>query len=356
MASQLLTLGVALTAANDVANQIIAKATETAITSLTSNLNSVITATLDQFRKAQADSTKTSKPMIFGKDGDGDPKHCFSDWCVHVIKNDRSYLEKEYGSEFAPWQRAALGESSGTTGGYIVPPQFNDQIMAIAAENNTFRQNAFTQPMTGATLAFPYLDITTVRTAGQSPFFGGVVFNWTQEAQTRTETEPTFKMMESRPTSLAATRCLPTSCWPTILTAWKSSSTPSLARPSVGTKSLPTSRAPVPASRWACLNANATLAIPRDTASHFTFPDLAAMQSHLLPSSYGKAQWWISPTVVADLLQLKDYVGRAIFISIDMGATQPPVWKMLGMPVNITEKLPALGTAGDVLLADPRST
>jgi HK97 family phage major capsid protein len=30
-----------------------------------------------------------------------------------------------------------------------------------------------------------------------------------------------------------------------------------------------------------------------------------------------------------------------------------PTWKMLGLPVNITEKLPALGTKGDLMLIDP---
>jgi HK97 family phage major capsid protein len=40
------------------------------------------------------------------------------------------------------------------------------------------------------------LDVTTVQASGTSPFFGGVILNWTEEAQTRTETEPQFKMLE----------------------------------------------------------------------------------------------------------------------------------------------------------------
>src|SRR3954454_1074060 len=52
--------------------------------------------------------------------------------------------------------------------------------------------------MASATLQFPFLDITTVQAAGVTPFFGGVQMVWTAEAQTRTETEPTFKQMELR--------------------------------------------------------------------------------------------------------------------------------------------------------------
>jgi len=59
----------------------------------------------------------------------------------------------------------------------------------------------------------------------------------------------------------------------------------------------------------------------------------------LLPASYARARWYISPTVVTDLLQLKDGAGRAIFLSIDQGVTRAPVWKLLNLPVTITEKI-----------------
>ena len=100
---------------------------------------------------------------------------------------------------FNAWQKAALGESSRVTGGYIVPPDFYQNLLAIAAEENAFRQLAFVQPMASATMQFPYLDITTAQAAGNSPFFAGVIAYWTSEAQTRTEFEPAFKMMSSRP-------------------------------------------------------------------------------------------------------------------------------------------------------------
>jgi HK97 family phage major capsid protein len=77
------------------------------------------------------------------------------------------------------------------------------------------------------------------------------------------------------------------------------------------------------------------------------------MLSKLLPASYDRAHWYVSPSVVPQLLQLQDGANRAIFISIDQGAVKPPVWKLLNLPVHITEKLPALGTAGDVVLCDP---
>jgi HK97 family phage major capsid protein len=57
--------------------------------------------------------------------------------------------------------------------------------------------------MGSATLQFPYLDVTTVQSAGVTPFTGGVQMYWTSEAQTRTETEPKFKMMELKAQELS---------------------------------------------------------------------------------------------------------------------------------------------------------
>jgi HK97 family phage major capsid protein len=77
------------------------------------------------------------------------------------------------------------------------------------------------------------------------------------------------------------------------------------------------------------------------------------MQSKLLPSSWKNAVWLFSPSVVPELLQLKDGASRAIFISVDQGAAKTPTWNLLGRPAIATEKIPALGTNGDLMLIDP---
>jgi predicted phage gp36 major capsid-like protein len=147
-------------------------------------------------------------PLIFGPGGSGNPKRNFGDWCAKVATAcigrsaealaAAAALEKEYGSVPGDGFRtkASLAESSGITGGYTVPPDFYQQLLRIVAENTFIRPRAFVQPMASATLQFPFLDVTTVQSACVSPFFGGVQMYWTEEAQTRTETEPQFKMME----------------------------------------------------------------------------------------------------------------------------------------------------------------
>jgi HK97 family phage major capsid protein len=318
------------------------------------NLNQVITDTLKQFADAQAQSRKVSAPILFGEGGQGDAKKSFGDWALAVARGDSRYLEKHYGSVFNPWStKAALGESSGVTGGYTVPVDFYKQLMAVMAENAFIRPRAFVYPMGSATTQFPYLDITTVQAAGTSPFFGGVLMNWTAEAQTRTETEPQFKMMELR-------------AWE--LSGYSVSSNVLLQDSVVGLEKVLFglfAKAIVWYEEFAFLQGNgvgkpqgmltapAAIAFNRSLAGHIQYADVAGMWAKLLPVSWGNAVWTISPSVVPDLLQLKDGAGRAIFISIDQGAAKSPTWNLLGRPVFPTEKVPALGTKGDLMLLDP---
>jgi hypothetical protein len=211
----LIASGVAEPCSNDPLGPIIQKSMEALTTNFTNSLNSVVEVTLKRFQDAQSQARKNSVPAIFGEGNPGDPAHNFGDWLQHAITactgkgkaayQAQEYLEKEYKQgDLNARQKAALGESSGVTGGYTVPPQFADKIQAIMAEDTFIRPRAFVQPMSSATLQIPYLDITTAQAAGVSAFFGGMQAAWTAEAQARTEYEPQFKQLELRPWELSA--------------------------------------------------------------------------------------------------------------------------------------------------------
>jgi HK97 family phage major capsid protein len=350
----LVSSGAARLVADDPLTPVIARGVESALGGFTRGLDQIINATLKQFADAQAKSRRSSVPILFGEADTGDPKKTFGDWALAVARNDRHYLEKHYGSVFNEWTtKAALGEASGAAGGYTVPPDFYAQLLAIVAENSFIRPRAWVQPMASATLQFPYLDVTTVQSAGVSPFFGGVQMSWTAEAQTRTETEPAFKMMELK-------------AWE--LSGYSVSSNVLLQDAAFGLEKFLYSLFGM-AIAWfeefaflqgngvgkpqGMLSAGATIAVTRNAGGQVQFIDVATMWSKLLPVSWQKAIWCFSPSVVPQLLQLKDGANRAIFISIDMGAAKAPNWSLLGRPALPTEKLPALGTKGDLMLIDP---
>jgi HK97 family phage major capsid protein len=106
------------------------------------------------------------------------------------------------------------------------------------------------------------------------------------------------------------------------------------------------------------LNSAAAISVNRSGGgTNLGFTDVATMWSKLLPVSWNKAIWVGSPSIIPKLIQLTDGANRAIFLQIgsaNAGAvTTGPNWALLGRPFFPTEKLPALGTKGDLVLLDP---
>jgi HK97 family phage major capsid protein len=333
---------------------LIEKAMSSAVDKLSEGMSQAIQTALKQVADAQGQAKKHAVPALFGQKGDGNPKHCFGDWCIAVARKDRAYLEKEYGSQFNDYTtKAALAELSGVTGGYVVPPEFYQGIMDLAAEDTFFRQRAFVQPMGSASLMFPYLDITTVQSSGVSPFFGGVQMYWTEEAQTRTETEPQFKMMELKAHELSG---------------YAVSSNVLLQDAAFGLERY-LMKLFAKAIGWfeeyaflqgngvgkpmGILNSAAAIKVSRNASNNFKFVDAAKMLSYLLPSSQKRSIWTMHPYVLQVLVQMEDASGRIIWVPNNGGLQDKVPGTLFGLPVITTEKVPALGTTGDVMLIDP---
>ena len=145
----------------------------------------------------RAQARRHAVPAIFGSGGDGDPRKSFGDWCLAVARNDRSYLEKHYGSTFNEWQH----EGGPRRGVAASPAATRCRPTSISSSWPSWprRRSSATRLRAAdglGQLQIPYLDVTTVQSAGVTPFFGGVQMYWTAEAQTRTETEPQFKQLE----------------------------------------------------------------------------------------------------------------------------------------------------------------
>jgi HK97 family phage major capsid protein len=334
----------------------IARGIEGALAGFTRGLDGIIASTLKQFADAQSQSRRVGAPLIFGPGEKGDPDHNFGDWLLCVATGNRKRLEEHYKSEFVVSRtKAAMGESSGTTGGYVVPPEFYQGLLAIVDENAIFRkQGAWVQPMASATLMFPYLDITTAQAAGTSPFFGGVKMNWTEEAQNRTETEPAFKMMELKAHELSGYAVSSNVLLQDAAFGLEKFLRMLFGRAIAWYEDFAFFQGDGTGKPQGVVGANATVQVTRSASATIAFSDLSKMWGSLLPSSWERCFWAFSPTCVQQLLQLKDGANRALFMTVEAGGIhQKPSWTLLNRPAVPTEKLPALGTRGDLCLIDP---
>ncbi len=259
--------------------------------------------------------------------------------------------------------KAALAESTGVTGGYTVPPMFAEQLLAYEAEAAIIEPMCTKFPMTSLTLQIPSLDMTTAQGSGNTPFYGGIKASWNAESASITETEPTF-----RQTELTAHQ----------LSLFLVASNTLLADNAVGLDALLTTFMSG-AMRWykelsflqgtgvgqplGVLNAPAAISVSRGGgANTIIYTDIVKMYAKMwFPDQTNNLVWMASQSTLPQILAISDLSGgtgstansgRFAFTSFDQGAVKKPDWMLLGHPLYFTEKLPKLGTAGDLMLID----
>lgn len=280
----------------------------------------------------------------------------------------------KWGLGGAEVRKVALAEGSGQTGGYVIPPQFMNELLTIAAEDGFIEQRAKVIPMNSRTAQWPTLDITTAQARGTSPYFGGILAQWQPEAATINESEPAFRQSEWV-------------AWDLVL--YTVSSNQLLADNGIGLDALLTQLFGQ-AITWykeyaflqglgagstmplGVLNAPATINQTATTtlSGGFVYSDAAAMMAHLQIRSWDDACWVMHQSVLPSLLNMVDHVtaagaadtgSRFAWVSPtgDQRNMGPAAMKMPnaflnGLPIFFTEKLPALAasTAGSVLLVD----
>ncbi len=284
-------------------------------------------------------------------------------WRASQAKADDVVIEKYIKANglrmsVADYRKTALAEGSGTTGGYTVPPEYANDLLLVDPEDTVLVGKTDDYVLTGREIRMPMLNMSGSLSAGQSNFFGGMSGQWTAEAATRVESEPSFKEVvlvanEFSGYALASRNLLfdnkvaleqrLTRLFREMIAWYRDYAY--LVGDGVG-------------KPRGILNAPATLTVARATASHIGYPDICSMLGKLLPQSWKTAMWVLTQSGLTDMLQLADTNGQLViqpYFSSTMGpAGVKPVMQMLGIPVKVTEKTPALGTAGDLMLIDPK--
>lgn len=230
----------------------------------------------------------------------------------------------------------------GSEGGFAIPKQFGEMIMAFSPESSIVRSKATIIPggdFPDAPISFPALD-----QSGGKGVYSGVVTSWLGEGEEIDETS--FSLREIEMASKAVAGFIPFSN--KLLRNSGAAST-------MGTMLL--RQAVMKAEDDAFIGGNgigkplgfmnhkSAKAINRNTANDVKFNDLANM----IQSSKGDIkEWVISQTLYSTLRVLEDGSGRLIFS--DGTAGMPPM--LLGFPIRWSERTPARGSKGDVMLLD----
>ncbi len=245
----------------------------------------------------------------------------------------------------------ALGEGTDSAGGFLVPEEFRATLLGRTLERSVVRPYATKIPMASDTINIPKV----VDSSHASSLFGGVVAYWTEEAGSKTAVDPVFGSVK-----LIAKK----------LTGYTYASDELLDDSAIGLEALLLQQFST-AIAWfedlaflrgtgvgqphGIFASGAVVQPFRAAVNAVSLADLGACMARMLPESlYGPSTVWIlSPAVLAQLTQLVSTVITWLPGSMTGGgaANRIPA-TILGMPFIVTEKVPTLGTTGDIGLYD----
>lgn len=267
----------------------------------------------------------------------------FGDWLLAVKNNNTKRLKEVYKSQ------KALAEGSGTSGGYLVPEEFQARLMAIADANGIIRPRASVIPVGSESGVLPALDISQdlSSTTGATAFAGGVVASWGAEAASLTATEPKFNLVKWNIHKLQG---------------YTQASNELVADSAIGIEALLTAlfgRAVASMEDYAFINgtgageplgilkSGAAIGVTTTTNDQFKIEDAMKMYGQF-QSVGGSPVWILNPALTVDLYS---------YFSVSTGGTdfiQPregvPM-SLLGFPILFSEHMPAANT-DDAMLVD----
>ena len=248
-----------------------------------------------------------------------------------------------------------MEEGEDSQGGFLVPEVFRADLQMIALENSIVRPNGATiiPPIKTDSLKIPYVDDTSHATT----VFGGVQASWTAEAAAKDLTKPKFGQMELTPHKLAGITYLShelrddsaIALVPLIKrmfgSAWGYFEDDAFINGNGVGQPL------------GILNCNCLKVVNRNTLLRVMIEDLAEMYACMLPGSHDYGVWVINPGVIPELLEMgsgnaADASGKILVFTKDVQGK--PRWEIWGRPVFFSEKMPTLGTQGDIGFFDMR--
>jgi len=266
----------------------------------------------------------------------------FGDYLVAVRQKNDMRLKTIY--------KVALAEGSGATGGYGVPTEYGQVLNEKTKEFNALRRaGAMTTVLQGRSKQYPVLDIETAPSAGYTAYAGGVTAAWTDEATAPTESEPRFRQIELVVHKLAAYSLASSEVRDDFQESLDGILARSFAKAMGAAEEYAFFRGDGVGKPFGIMSSGALISAARSAASTVALADLAQMMSDFTPESWNSGAWFISATVVDQIIQL-------VSAPLTWMENMRDDWRqssLLGLPLYVVGCLPALNTAGDILLVDP---
>lgn len=245
----------------------------------------------------------------------------------------------------------AMGSTVPADGGFLIPEYLRADMLRISLEKAVVRSRARVIPMETLTVPFPMIDSTS----NASNVYGGVAAYWTEEAGQLTDSSPTFGRVKLEAKKLTAYSEVPNELFADSIISLQMLISEIFPEALAWFEDVAFINGTGVGEPLGFLNSPAMVSVTKESgqaADTIVWENLVKMYARMLPSSLANAVWIANNDTFPELATMSLSVGtggNAIWLTD--GQAGPPM-RILGLPVLFTEKMPTLGDAGDIVLAD----
>jgi HK97 family phage major capsid protein len=246
----------------------------------------------------------------------------------------------------------SFGSEDPGAGGFLIPEIMRSELLQLALEDTIVRSRATVIPMSTLRVPIPSVDDTS----HVSSIFGGVQFYWTEESAALVESQATFGRVVLDAKKLTGFFKVPNELLADApaFSGWFDSRVPAGLAWYEDVAFLTETGAGTPQG---VLNATGAANVSRANSSEIGYVDLVNMYSRMLPTSLKNGVWVASIDTFPQLAQLQLSTTNAspgIWVGGYAGrdASDAPPITIFGRPVIFTEKVPKLGSVGDISFID----
>jgi len=242
----------------------------------------------------------------------------------------------------------SFGSEDPGAGGFLIPEIMRSELLELAIEESIVRSRATVIPMSTLRVPIPTVDDTS----HVSSLFGGVTFYWAEESSALPESQASFGKVVLDAKKLVGFFKVPNELLADApaFSGWFENRIPAGLAWAEDVAFLAETGAGTPEG---LINGPAYIAQTRNTASNIKWVDLVTMYARMLPQSLSSAVWIASHDTFPQIAQLSlSQPGIWLGGWAARDASDAPPVSIMGRPIFFTEKVPALGTLGDISFVD----
>lgn len=247
--------------------------------------------------------------------------------------------------QLAKGERRDVTMGSGTSMGFLVPPQFDTAIRQVAVQEAIFRPRAMVIP-SGSTPDVAY-NMIALDQSGSKGIYSGVAVKWIAEGAARQDAgDPTLRNIKLEPKEVSA--YIDISDKLLANSAAAGALVQQLLRAAIiGAEEDAFYTGSGVGKPMGIVGHASVKSVKRTTASSVVWTDIKNMMGAFL---YGGAPCWVmSQSCLPQIMGLEDSHGNALWLA---NAAMGPGGMLCGFPIQINDLNPALGTEGDLSLVD----